>query len=158
MRWRKKWLNIFSSLYYTNFTAAKVWQENEKNYSVIHMNWSVFPKNHPGNSLSINTLVYLTNMREKLPSERTQPSIPTARARILGQQADPQTLANPHAHIKRPARLQLGKPSEDLPYGQSGIGLLSFCLRKLQHKAKNPQVQEYPSIRPRYIAPASRLK
>ena len=104
MRWRKKWLNIFSSLYYTNFTAAKVWQENEKNYSVIHMNWSVFPKNHPGNSLSINTLVYLTNMREKLPSERTQPSIPTARARILGQQADPQTLAEAHAQIKRPAR------------------------------------------------------
>ena len=26
-----------------------------------------------------------------------------------------------------------------MPYGQSGIGLLSFCLRKLQHKAKNPQ-------------------
>ena len=64
MRWRKKWLKIFSSLYYTNFTAAKVWQENEKNYSVIHMNWSVFPKYHPGNSLSINTLAYLTNIRE----------------------------------------------------------------------------------------------
>jgi len=70
MRWRKKWLKIFSSLYYTNFTAAKVWQENEKNYSVIPMNWPVFPKYHPDNSLSINTLVYLTNIREKLPKLR----------------------------------------------------------------------------------------
>jgi len=68
MRWRKKWLKIFSSLYYTNFTAAKVWQENEKNFSVIPMNWPVFPKYHPDNSLSVNTLVYLTNMREKLPN------------------------------------------------------------------------------------------
>ena len=67
----QKMVKIFSSLYYTNFTAAKVWQENEKNYSVIHMNWSVFPKYHPGNSLSINTLVYLTNMREKLPSDKS---------------------------------------------------------------------------------------
>ena len=48
MRWRKKLLKNFSSLYYTNFTAAKVWQENEKNYSVIPMNWPVFPKYHPG--------------------------------------------------------------------------------------------------------------
>ena len=82
------------------------------------MNWSVFPKYHPGNSLSINTLVYLTNMREKLPSERTQPSIPTAQARILGQQADPQTLANPHAHIKRPARLQPASCQKTCPMGR----------------------------------------
>ena len=31
--------------------------------------------------------------------------------------------------IKRPARLQPGKPSEDLPYGQSGIRRLSACIR-----------------------------
>ena len=40
-----------------------------------------------------------------------------------------------------------------MPYGQSGIGLLSFCLRKLQHKAKNPQYKNgqkthalYPAV------------
>ena len=44
-------------------------------------------------------------------------------------QADPQTLAEPNAHIKRPARLQPGKPSEDLPYGQSGIRRLSARIR-----------------------------
>ena len=37
-------------------------------------------------------------------SERTQPSIPTAQARILGQQADPQTLAEPNAQIKSPCK------------------------------------------------------
>ena len=31
--------------------------------------------------------------------------------------------------IKRPARLQPGKPSEDLPYGQSGIRRLPGCIR-----------------------------
>ena len=31
--------------------------------------------------------------------------------------------------IKRPARLQPGKPSEDLPYGQSGIRRLAACIR-----------------------------
>ena len=52
-----------------------------------------------------------------------------ARARIWGLQADPQTLAKPYAHIKRSARLQPGKLSEDLPYGQSGIRRLSSCIR-----------------------------
>ena len=32
-------------------------------------------------------------------------------------------------HIKRPARLQPVKPSEDLPYGQSGIRRLPGCIR-----------------------------
>ena len=58
-----------------------------------------------------------------------QPSIPTALARKRGLQADPQTLANPHAHIKRPARLQPAQLSEDLPYGQIGIRRLTFCFR-----------------------------
>ena len=62
-------------------------------------------------------------------SHRRQPSIPTARARIWGLQADPQTLAEPHAQIKHLSRLQPGKPSEDLPYGQSGIRRLPACLR-----------------------------
>ena len=34
-----------------------------------------------------------------------------------------------HPHIKRPTRLQPGKPSEDLPYGQSGIRRLPGCIR-----------------------------
>ena len=62
-------------------------------------------------------------------SHRRQPSIPTAQARLQGLQADPRRLANAHAQIKRPARLQSGKPSEDLPYGQSGIRRLPGCLR-----------------------------
>ena len=74
-------------------------------------------------------------MKRHLPSSsfyesrRRQPSIPTAQARLQGLQADPQTLAEPHAHIKRPARLQPVKPSEDLPYGQSGIRRLPGCFR-----------------------------
>ena len=52
-------------------------------------------------------------------SERTQPSIPTAQARILGQQADPQTLAEPHAHIKRPARLQPASCQKTCPMGRA---------------------------------------
>ena len=43
-----------------------------------------------------------------LPVSR-QPSIPTARARICGLQADPQTLANPHAHIKTPGKTSAGQ-------------------------------------------------
>ena len=59
-----------------------------------------------------------------LPVSR-QPSIPTTRARIWGLQADPQALAEAHAHIKRPARLQPAQQPEDLPYGQSGIRRLT---------------------------------
>jgi hypothetical protein len=44
MQWRKKWLKIFSSLYYTNFTAAKVWQEIEEYFSEKPTNWSYLPK------------------------------------------------------------------------------------------------------------------
>ena len=51
------------------------------------------------------------------PPVSRQPSIPTALARIWGLQADPQTLAEPNAQIKRPARLQPAQLSEDLPYG-----------------------------------------
>ena len=36
---------------------------------------------------------------------------------------------NPSHTLKRPARLQPDKPSEDLPYGQSGIRRLSACIR-----------------------------
>ena len=35
----------------------------------------------------------------------------------------------PPLHIKARSRLQPGKPSEDLPYGQSGIRRLPGCLR-----------------------------
>ena len=62
-------------------------------------------------------------------SHRRQPSIPTAQARLQGLQADPRRLANAHAQIKRPARLQPAQPSEDLPYGQSGIRRLPDCIR-----------------------------
>ena len=44
MQWRKWWLKFFSSLHYTNFTAAKVWQENEDYFSEKPANWSVLPK------------------------------------------------------------------------------------------------------------------
>ena len=33
------------------------------------MNWSVFPKYHPDNLLSLNTLAHLANTREKLPNK-----------------------------------------------------------------------------------------
>ena len=36
---------------------------------------------------------------------------------------------NPTHTLKRPARLQPGKPSEDLPDGQSGIRRLPACIR-----------------------------
>ena len=48
-------------------------------------------------------------------SERTQPSIPTAQARLQGLQADPRILAYAPLHIKARSRLQPDKPSEDLP-------------------------------------------
>ena len=67
---------------------------------------------HVGDLLHIKRHLPLSSFYE---SQQRQPSIPTAQARLQGLQADPQTLANPHAHIKRPARLQPDKPPEDLP-------------------------------------------
>ena len=48
-------------------------------------------------------------------SQTSDLSIPTAQARLQGLQADPQTLAEPLAQIKRTARLQPAQLSEDLP-------------------------------------------
>ena len=45
MRWlAQKMLKIFSSLCYTKFTTAKVWQENEEYFSEKPTNWSVLPE------------------------------------------------------------------------------------------------------------------
>jgi hypothetical protein len=35
---------FFSSIYYTIFTVAKVWQENEEYFSEKPRNWSDLPK------------------------------------------------------------------------------------------------------------------
>ena len=47
-------------------------------------------------------------------SQTSNLPILTAQARLQGLQADPQTLAEPLAQIKRTARFQPVKPSEDL--------------------------------------------
>ena len=44
----QKMLKIFSSLCYTKFTTAKVWQENEEYFSEKPTNWSVLPEQSYG--------------------------------------------------------------------------------------------------------------
>ena len=62
-------------------------------------------------------------------SRQRQPSIATHR-RDYEDCKQILTLSLIHTHtLKRPARLQPGESSEDLPYGQSGIRRLSACIR-----------------------------
>ena len=68
-----------------------------------------------------------------------------AQARIWGLQADPQTLAEPHAHIKRPARLQSAQLPEDLPWWteryQKAYALFTFITRfaRFNEKRSRPR-------------------
>ena len=67
--------------------------------------------------------------------------LPPTQARIWGLQADPQTLAEPTAQLKRPARLPPAQLSEDLPLWAEGyqkiVILSSFRYAALQQNA-NP--------------------
>ena len=83
-----------------------------------------------------------------LPVSR-QPSIPTARARIWGLQADPQNLAEAHAQIKRPARLQPASCQKTCPMGirnQKIVILPPFRSAALHQNANPLPVNNIPAF------------